>query len=226
MAPPFWLDNPAVLLKQNSIFELWPKSTMTSNQKLNAVTRLVVVMTVLGYAISRKPAIAVTGCVTLAAVIVLRYARRRDSKQSEIEGFISPTAYELMPDAFQKPVPTNPAMNLLETQISDDPDRKPAAPAYNPKVRDEMDEATKEFVASSFDVPRAEIEDKLFKDLGDAFTFDQSMRTWYATANTQVPNDQHAFAEFCYGNMPSCKEGNALACERGMPPNWTNGTNA
>ena len=41
-----------------------------------------------------------------------------------------------------------------------------------------------------------ELEEKLFKDLGDNFSFDQSMRTWYATPNTQVPNDQKKFAEF------------------------------
>jgi hypothetical protein len=30
--------------------------------------------------------------------------------------------------------------------------------------------------------------------------------------NTQIPNDQAGFADFCYGNMPSCKEGNEFAC--------------
>ena len=199
---------------------------MTSTQKLNAVTRLVVAMTGIGYAVSRKTAILVTGAVTLAAVIILRYAPGGGKKNRVVEGFTSPYSYDLTPEAFQKPTETNPAMNVLQTQISDDPDRKPAAPAYNPQVRDEMNEATKDFVASRFDAPKADVEDKLFKDLGDAFTFDQSMRTWYATANTQIPNDQHAFAEFCYGNMPSCKEGSAIACLKGMPPNWTNGTNA
>ena len=88
-----------------------------------------------------------------------------------------------------------------------------------------MNKATQAFVTSNFDAPKKEIDDKLFKDLGDSYTFDQSMRTWYATPNTQVPNDQHAFAEYCYGNMISCKEGNALACSRSMPPHWINGTN-
>ena len=35
-----------------------------------------------------------------------------------------------------------------------------------------------------------DIESKLFKDLGDNFDFEQSMRPFYATANTKVPNDQ------------------------------------
>lgn len=40
------------------------------------------------------------------------------------------------------------------------------------------------------------------------------MRSFYATANTRVNNDQRAFAEFCYGDMVSCKEGDEFACSR------------
>ena len=32
------------------------------------------------------------------------------------------------------------------------------------------------------------------------------MRNFYTMPNTQIPNNQKKFAEFCYGNMPSCKD--------------------
>ena len=49
------------------------------------------------------------------------------------------------------------------------------------------------------------------------------MRNWYSTANTQIPNNQKGFAEFCYGDMPStCKEGDSLACIKTMPPRIIN----
>jgi len=32
--------------------------------------------------------------------------------------------------------------------------------------------------------------------------------------NEAVANAQKAFAEFCYGNMPSCKEGDVDACSK------------
>ena len=41
----------------------------------------------------------------------------------------------------------------------------------------------------------------LLRDLGDTMAFSNSMRQFYATANTQVPNDQKAFLDFCYKNM-------------------------
>ena len=46
------------------------------------------------------------------------------------------------------------------------------------------------------------------------FEFEQSMRQFYTTANTKVCNDQTAFAKYCYGDMPSCKEGDGLNCTK------------
>ena len=65
------------------------------------------------------------------------------------------------------------------------------------------------------------IDPRLFVDLGDKLSFENSMRQFYPTANTSVPNDQTAFAEFCYGNMPSCKEGDGLQCIKDNP-RWIN----
>ena len=59
-----------------------------------------------------------------------------------------------------------------------------------------------------------ESQDKLFKDLGEQYTFEQSLRQFHSNPNTRIPNDQKSFAEFCYGNMVSCKEGNLFACAR------------
>jgi len=54
----------------------------------------------------------------------------------------------------------------------------------------------------------------LFDDRGDKFEFEQSMRQFYTTANTRVPNNQFEFARFCYGNMASCKDGDVEQCIR------------
>jgi hypothetical protein len=55
---------------------------------------------------------------------------------------------------------------------------------------------------------------KLFGTLGDNVGFDASMRNFYPMPNTRIPNDQDAFAKFCYGEMKSCKEGDEFACGR------------
>jgi hypothetical protein len=60
------------------------------------------------------------------------------------------------------------------------------------------------------------IADKLFQDLGNEFVFEQSMRPFHSNPATTIPNDQGAFADFCYGSMVSCKEGNLFACARNL----------
>ena len=87
-------------------------------------------------------------------------------------------------------------MNVLLNEYTDNPNRKPAAPAYNDEVHEEMNEKAK-----------TDVDERLYKNLGDNLSFENSMRNFYAMPNTQIPNNQRDFALFCYGNMPSCKDG-------------------
>jgi hypothetical protein len=222
MSSPFWLNNPGVLFKKDQISQVWPIETMSSEEKLNAISRLVIIMTILGYIITQRFRIIITGLVTLLSIVILQ---RIQSKQntadiSKKEGFTNPELYKALKDNFTTPTVVNPVMNVLLTERSDNPNRAPAAPAYNSEVEKEMNEKTKEFIGKSFNDP--DIDKKLFSDLGDNYTFNQSMRTWYATPNTTIPNDQKGFAEFCYGNMTSCKEpSEGVACTKDNP-RWIN----
>ena len=228
MSTTFWLNDPSILINKEHILKLWPLEEMDNNDKLNAITRLIIILTVLGYLLTKTPKILVTGFVTLLAIIILQRANVLKTNKDEIvkagkEAFTSPKYYEMMKNKFTEPSVNNPAMNVLLPQISDDPKRKEAAPAYNPVVEKEINKATEEFVTNNFDDP--EIANKLFKDLGDNYVFNNSMWNWYATPNTKIPNDQAGFAEFCYGDMISCKENNGMACLQNMPPHRINGTN-
>ena len=58
---------------------------------------------------------------------------------------------------------------------------------------------------------------KLFSDIGDNYGYDFSMRNFYTNPNTTIPNDQGGFANFCFGDMISAKEGNSQALGRWFP---------
>lgn len=224
MTIPIWFNDPTILLNNKYITDIWPNSNMTNNEKINAISRIVILLTLLGFLVTKRIKIIVTGVVTLIAIFILyKSLYEKDVLESvKNEGFTNPNTYNKIKNNFQNPTEKNPAMNVLLTQIDDEPNRKAAAPAFNPKVRDKMNNDTKKFVMDNFNNDK-DINDKLFKDLGDNFNFEQSMRSWYATPNTNIPNDQNAFAQFCYGDMISCKEGNELACTRNAPPHWING---
>ena len=93
-------------------------------------------------------------------------------------------------------------MNVLMNEYKENPKRKPAAPAYNELVQEKIN-------------TEAQTRNKrLYKNLGDNLSFENSMRNFYAMPNTQIPNNQKDFAMFCYGNMPSCKDGDSLQCSK------------
>ena len=216
-----------VLFNKDKIMEIWPLQNMTIEEKLNGITRLVLLLTILGYLITKNIKIIVTGAITLFSLVLLYKMKMENILKSNIkdlnikEGFTNPELYKMLRKNFTEPTVTNPAMNVLLTEIDDNPNRKTAAPSYNKVVENDMNEKTKEFITNNFD-DKTNIDERLFKDLGDSFVFDQSMRTWNSTPNTTVPNDQKSFAEYCYGDMISCKDGDELACTRSAPPHWIN----
>ena len=273
----FWISNPMVLLDKTHIHEVWPKEGTSNETKLNAGTRLVIILSILGYLVTMNVNFFIIGFITLAVIGGLytvgsshtRIGNGKDDSEVEgmqrsngngngKEGFVGggngkpsdrPAEFE-NPDPresygydrknihikgdFVPPSPSNPLMNVLLPEIQYAPTRGGAMPSFAPEVETSINENAKKYISTNFDastrdVVSAEglgpgssnadseardIYNKLFSNLGDNFEFDQSMRSFYATANTRVDNDQRAFAEFCYGDMVSCKEGDEFACSR------------
>ena len=129
------------------------------------------------------------------------------------ETFSNENIYEKVKHNFTNPTMINPTMNILLPEIQDNPNRLEAAPSYNKAVEKAINNETQDFIVTNFNNDE-DIRKKLFDDRGDKFEFEQSMRQFYTTANTRVPNNQKEFARFCYGNMASCKDGDVEQCIR------------
>ena len=70
---PFWSEDPNVLFKQKHIFEFYPVASMSYEQKLNAITRLVVLLIFLSYLYSGNFRILLIGLVTIFAIFLMHY---------------------------------------------------------------------------------------------------------------------------------------------------------
>ena len=199
----FWLNDPFVLLHREHIVELWPAPTMATNAKLNAVTRLVVVLSIVGYLFTYTNRFLIIGGLTVAAVVV--YYVFSGEKIALRENFESAP----VPDQGNHTVPTttNPMMNVLLTDYKDRPNRKPAL-ENNEQTTAPINEKVKEKVLSKVGDAR------IFRGIDNELGFENSMRQFYTTPNTSIPNDQEGFSSFCYGDMISGKEGNAAALSR------------
>jgi len=206
MSADFWLYNPMVLFKKEYIADLYPNKSQSFVEKINAISRLIILLTILGFVVSRAIKIVVSGAIALGVLALFFISNERTKRNEKLkkEAFTSsdPVVYQETKQQFTVPTAENPMMNVLLTDYVDSPTRKPAAPSFNPAVEQEIIEVAKDKAVT----PR------IFKDLGDNLAYETSLRNFHTNPSTTIPNDQKAFSEFCYGNMPSCKEGHALQC--------------
>jgi hypothetical protein len=218
----FWTNDPLILFNKDYIFELWPNTIMSYEQKMNSITRLIIIITVLGFILTKSTRLLIVGIVTIALIFVL-YKMRKPKMSNDMldsnEGFevqgnqvtglfdkkaktiTNPVTLEsVLSSEFKEGNKTNPFSNVLLTDIMDDPDRKAAPPSFNPNVEEKITKNVKKSV--QFMNPGINNTDKqLFGDLWEKFELDQSNRIFYSTANTRVTNDQGAYAKYLYDDM-------------------------
>jgi|LauGreDrversion4_1035100.scaffolds.fasta_scaffold185071_2 hypothetical protein len=221
MTIPFWLNEPTILFNKNYVFELWPTPYMCYEQKLNAITRLILLITILGYVLTNSIRILVVGILTLGLILILFTSKKKNLTKNMIdEGFevkgdkviglyentdantiTNPVTLEkVLKTEFKEGNKLNPFSNVLLTQIMDDPERKSAPPAFNPDVEVDITKSVKKAV--QFMNPGIKNTDKqLYSSIWDEFELTQSNRAFYSTPNTRVENDQSAFAQFLYNDL-------------------------
>ena len=191
---------------------------MTYGEKLNSISRLILLITIVGFVGTSSVRILIVGLVTLGAIYFL-YKFHNKKENFSVEGDnvydLSPTTSndkantsvelsQIVQQEFKEGNKKNPFSNVLLTQINDEPNRLAAPPAFNPNIETKITKDVKKAV--QFMNPEINNTNKqLFDSLWDNFTLDNSNRVFYSTPNTRVTNDQGAYAKFLYGSMPSAK---------------------
>jgi len=244
MTTPFWSNDPTILFNKDSIFQLWPTANLTFEGKLNAISRIVIVLSILGFLFTKKQNFIIIGLITLAIVFSLYKLRKEKLVKSltQQEGFRSegskgskdfsngsiasslnttnPVTLEtLLRSDFHPTTKKNPFGNVLLTDIGDTPDRKAAAPSFNPDVYDDIMSATKK-QTQMLNPGIKNTNKQLYNDLKDNYDLDKSMMRFYSCANTRIDSDQNSFAKWLYGNMPSSKESDPSSAMQRVKDNY------
>ena len=208
----FWADDLSILFRQDRYTEFFPTKDMTNAERLNAISRFAVYAGVLIslYNVSVWP--------LYIAVFVLGFTMFVNSGELKSmdplsEGFKSLPVARNSANAFSrkvtdeslkfseptqkectKPTLNNPFGNMLHYEILDNPTRGSAcqieATLDDPGVREEVEE--------NFNF-------NLYKDVSDIWSKNNSQRQFYTVPVTEVASRQGEFAEWLYGNSPSCK---------------------
>jgi hypothetical protein len=224
MTTPFWSNDPSILFNKDNILQLWPSQQMTFEAKMNAISRLVILLTLLGFLFTRNFNLIIIGFITLAIIFTIYKFRKQSIVSSLVkkEGFSVNSSTSFAPSLsatttnpvtletvlrkdFHPTTKKNPFGNVLLTDIMDTPNRPAAAPSFNPDVYDEIDSAVKK-QTQMLNPGIINSNKQLYGDLYDNYVQDNSMMQFYSTANTKVCNDQGAYSQYLYGSMYSGKE--------------------
>lgn len=224
MTSNFWYNNPNILIEKNELFDIIPYGNYSFEKKLNSISRLVIILSFLGFFITFSTKYLFIGIITLVFIVFIYYIRKRKIintlKNTTKEGYMNletnetitnPVTLEnVLKKNFYKSNKKNPFGNVLLTEIQDNPGRKSAPPSFNVDVSENITNNIKNAV-QYLNPTITDTNKQIYGDLYQNFELDQSNRVFYSNPNTKVVNDQGAFGEFLYGNMPSAKEGDPFA---------------
>jgi len=184
----FWIDQPKLLFHSNYIHEIWMYPRMNMNQKLNALTRLIIVLSLLGFICFNRSIFLVIGMILIGAIVFM-YKRKGIFEGMENTPII---------------LPNNPLNNVLMSDYKENPKLAPSHPEYTEKLEHSINQSA---LTSIFKL-NTDNKDILkgFEGSQTQFEFEQSMRPFYTNPVNSVDQIEYGdFLKYCFGQLPSDK---------------------
>jgi hypothetical protein len=155
--------------------------TMTTVEALNAILRFTVYSSVLlALATGAESYLIAIPIVALATIVLQQLFPNGKKLEDFLKDVLAGKNVLTMREEFTMPTPNNPFMNVLLTDIGDNPDRPDAAPITDEKVREQIYKAFQHT-------------NDIYMDTTDLFDQTQAMRTFHTLQSARVPNDQDGF---------------------------------
>jgi hypothetical protein len=174
-----WFKDPMILFQADTWTKFVPTKDMTTAEALNAVLRFSIYFSLMLFV-----ATSVSGYIMAIPIMMISTMLLHNlfPNGKTIESFIASAESKLAPE-YTMPSKANPFMNVLLTEINDNPDRADAAPTNR---RDVKAEVYKSFQATS----------DIYMDTTDLFDQAQAMRTFHTMQSAKVPNDLDGFKKW------------------------------
>ena len=205
MSSTFWISQPNILIDLKQ--PLLPNPNLNCETNINAITKIVILVSLLGMVLTESLNYAISGILTILLLIFIYY---HSKKQEHYENLNIRNKCKLNINT-TKPTSQNPLMNVLLPEINGNPNRSPAEKSFDLGTKQQINDQVKQTIISDTD-----LDPRLFKSLGEEVSLSQSMRQFNTNPSTTIPNDQDGFIKFCYGDMKSCKEDNSV-CTGNIP---------
>lgn len=204
----FWYDDPSILFAKDRLIEFFPTKDMTTNEKLNALSRMFIYMGIIMLIVFHNYLLTFIPIVGLAIIFMLFY-NDKELHRINVEKFDMQIKQELglkpeiplkiddVGNICQRPTPNNPFMNVLISDYTDNPNRPPPCS----QADDDVKEETKKY----FDY-------NLYKDVEDVWDKSNSQRQYVTLPGQTIPNDRDSFQKWLYKSTKVCKDGDQDYC--------------
>jgi hypothetical protein len=193
-----WFRNASGLFTRENFLLFFPTVDMTTESKLNSLMRLTLYFTILCLLITNDIRM-IYMILFMMAFTAMAYLYEQKEKNVKREMFEKNAwAWKRRTnEVCQRPTANNPFMNVLVSDLAENPERPPACDVENDAVRSLM---THYYY------------DNLFRDVDDIYASRASDHTFYTMPGTTIPNDRDSFAKWLYSTGKTCKEGNGTQC--------------
>ena len=193
----YWIKNPVVLFHKNTIVEVVPTSKMSSIRKMNALARLVILLTIAGTLLTQRYSVAIIGVLTLIILGLIMDPTRFESMETmngPAEGIDS---YEVSKGNAQ----SNVGVTLMPAELENDKNscmnKNERNPLQNRLIGDSSEPTTNNKITNEMiKKSLAENKDDLIIDYSGTDTLDvawyngRSFRAWNSVSkeiNTPTP---------------------------------------
>ena len=198
----FWSEDIEILFKMDKLSEFFPSDNYSFPEKLNAITRLAFYLSVLLYLYNGNYKFLFIFIIVLILTYVIYNNNEEYKLSKKLISKFKNFGDKKYPIKYVSPTKNNPFMNISMDDYNN-PNRESILKKNGSNYK------LKEQINKKFNI-------NLYKDVSDIFGKENSQRQFYTTPITTIPNDQTAFANFCYGEMVSCKDNNQFACAKNV----------
>lgn len=192
----FWFQDPTILFRKDRLMQIWPYENMSFHEKLNATTRFILLISVLGFMVLNNYLILLFGLV-LISILILIFNYYKKARLESMQNM------EVVPSNADKHSATNPLYNVLLTDYQDNVDKPEAVKQYNETNEQAINNSVKSFVLEN-NKDNADI-GKIFQNVVNNLDFEKSMRQFHMNPSTTIPNNQDDFLKYCYNDLYSEK---------------------
>ena len=192
-----WYKDLSIILAKNRLTEFYPSLKMNIEEKLNAIVRLCLYLSIILLLYSKKYYYLFVFLISLLITYLIHktVSQEKNFKNNK-ENFKNKSSYQ---HNYVEPTINNPFMNVELNDYYGNQNRESII-----KTKLNNNELKKK-IEDTFNY-------NLYRDFDDIFSKNNSQRQFYTTPITTIPNDQTTFSKWLYKSPPTCKEGNLERC--------------